>query len=62
MCIISTVETNGFPSGPSTTPFGNFFGVISLKDGSSRLSFAGALISVWLSTAAQKYRGRTEDL
>lgn len=56
------METNGFPSGPSTTPFGNFFGAISLKDVSSRLSFAGALISVWLSTAAQKNRDRTGEL
>jgi len=55
------VKTNGLPSGPSTTPFGNFFGVVSLKDVSSRLSFAGALISVWLSTA-QKNRGGTGDL
>jgi len=57
-----TVETNGFPSGPSTTPFGNFFGAISLKDVSSCLSFVGALISACLSTAAQKNRGRTGDL
>jgi hypothetical protein len=55
------VKTYGFPSGPSTTPFGNFFGVVSLKDVSFRLSSVGALISVQL-PAAQKNRGRTGDL
>jgi len=68
LCYVSTsdvdqlgVETYGFPSGPSTTPFGNFFGVVSLKDVSSRLFSVGALISVQVPTA-QKNRDTTGDL